>query len=153
MCANCGKKTYVHSKPTASVFIVKEGKVLLAKRNIEPEKGAYDVIGGFLKNGEHPVVGAVREVFEETGLKIKLVDILGLYINDHYEYQGEIINNLDVFYVGQIIGGKIQLDEENKEAKWFPIKNPPRKIAFKTVVQGLKDLQKWYEKVYTTLQV
>ena len=58
-CTNCGKVVYLNSYPTASAFIVENSKYLISKRAIEPSKGKYDVVGGFLKEGETPEKGFV----------------------------------------------------------------------------------------------
>ena len=79
-CPACGMVIYRNSAPTASLLIVRGDQVLLAKRGIEPRKGEYDVVGGFLKYGEDPVKGVIRETREETGLTVKLLHFLGVYM-------------------------------------------------------------------------
>lgn len=119
--------------------------MLLAKRKKDPAKRKYDIIGGFLGWGERPEKGALREVLEETGLKIKLIDTLGIYINPSYRYQGETTKNLDIFYIGKIVSGKARAQDDVETLRWFSIKNPPKNIAFASVKKGLKDLQKWHK--------
>src|SRR4030042_2552667 len=87
VCSSCGFVFYQNPKPTVGVFIVKDKKVLLAKRGIEPFKDWWDSIGGFMEEGESPQETATRETKEETGLEIKLGQILGLgkdIYNDQY---------------------------------------------------------------------
>ncbi|MEK7457971.1 MAG: NUDIX hydrolase [Patescibacteria group bacterium] len=43
------------------------GNYVLGRKNIYP-KGMFRFVGGGIKNGEDPVVGAQRELFEELGL-------------------------------------------------------------------------------------
>lgn len=71
-CEACGFIQYIHSYPTGSAFVIKDGMVLLAKRAREPHKGELDIGGGFCKYGEHPHETAIREIFEETSLKVKI---------------------------------------------------------------------------------
>ena len=53
-CGNCGF-AYASSKPTASGLVLDDdGRVLLARRAIEPDKGKWDLPGGFLDEGEDP---------------------------------------------------------------------------------------------------
>ncbi|HJY99037.1 MAG TPA: NUDIX hydrolase [Patescibacteria group bacterium] len=141
-CKNCDLTIYQDSKPTASVLLVKDDKVLLAKRSIEPFKGMYDVIGGFLKEGEDPIVGVKREVKEETGLNIKILDFLGIYM-DTYGSTGQ--HTFNVYYVGEITGGEMSAQEDVAELEWVPIASPPE-MAFRSQDKTLKDLQKWYSK-------
>jgi ADP-ribose pyrophosphatase YjhB (NUDIX family) len=139
-CKSCGHIIYRNSAPTASVLIIKSNKVLLAKRGIEPFKGKYDIIGGFLKYGEDPVTGALREVKEETGLKIKILDMLGIYM-DTYGKEGE--PTLNINYIGEIVSGKIKASDDVAELEWFPINKLP-KPAFKGQIKTFMDLNKWF---------
>ncbi len=141
-CKSCGQIVYKNSAPTASVLIIKGGKVLLAKRAVEPFKGKYDIVGGFLKNGEDPVTGVLRETKEETGLKIKILDMLGIYM-DTYGKDG--IQTLNINYIGKIVNGKMKASDDVAELEWFPITKIP-KPAFKGQIKAFKDLQKWYRR-------
>jgi len=139
-CKNCGQIIYKNSAPTTSVLIINRDKVLLAKRGIEPFKGKYDIVGGFLKYGEDPIKGVLRETMEETGLKVKIIDFLGIYM-DTYGKEGK--QTLNINYVGKIIDGKMKASDDVASLKWFPINKLP-KPAFKNQIKAFKDLQKWY---------
>jgi len=76
--------TYCSPLPTVDVVIellnrnsVKE--LVLIKRIHEPLGWALP--GGFVNYGENVEQAAIREVFEETGLKVELVALLGVYSN------------------------------------------------------------------------
>ncbi len=73
-CPLCGRSWYRSSAPAMGATIVRDGKALVTVRAYEPEKGRVDVPGGFLKVGEHPVDGIVREVREELGVEIEVVE-------------------------------------------------------------------------------
>ena len=135
----------MHSYPTGSVLIIKNGKVLIGKRGIDPGKGKQEIIGGFLNYGEDPKSGSIREAKEETNLDIKLIKLLGIYI-DEYEYRGDTIKTLNHYYIGKIIGGKPKAQGETVSLKWIPIGEIPKNLTFKSEVLALKDLQKWYDK-------
>ncbi|MDQ3957509.1 MAG: NUDIX domain-containing protein [Actinomycetota bacterium] len=70
-CDRCNRSWYRNSAPTAGCVIVDGGKALVTIRAQEPEKGRFDVVGGFLMNGEHPIDGLKREVKEELGIEIE----------------------------------------------------------------------------------
>jgi len=53
------------SNRVAIVYIEKDGKVLVGKRN---DTKKFTVPGGHIENGESPILGAIRELKEETGL-------------------------------------------------------------------------------------
>ena len=70
----------IRNAPCASVVIVNNGKVLLARRAKPPFEGSWEVPGGFVERGEHPVEAAVREVREELGVGVNLTGLVGVYL-------------------------------------------------------------------------
>ncbi|MBN1964223.1 MAG: NUDIX hydrolase, partial [Anaerolineae bacterium] len=68
VCPACGYVHFYDPKVAAAVFIEQDGRVLLIKRGVEPEKGRWALPAGFIDRGEDPRHTAVREVQEETGL-------------------------------------------------------------------------------------
>lgn len=55
---------------SAGVVIVNsKGEILLLDHQIRPGSG-WGIPGGFIDHGEHPEAGAIREVFEETGIHV-----------------------------------------------------------------------------------
>jgi ADP-ribose pyrophosphatase YjhB (NUDIX family) len=84
-CENC--KQYYWNNPRAAVSIVfkKDDKILIAKRAIEPQKGAYDLPGGFLDYNEDVFAAAKRETKEETGLELKAIEFLEAYTHEYME--------------------------------------------------------------------
>lgn len=142
-CFFCDIIYYKNSKPTASILPIKEGKVLLSKRGIEPYIGKYDIIGGFLKNGEDPKVGAKREALEETGLTIEPKEMLGIYMD---RYGEDDIYTLNIHYIGDITGGVMKAKDDVASLHWFDIGNLPSDLGFQNTKNALKDLQKRFRK-------
>lgn len=62
-------------------FDGKDIKLLLIKRNFEPEKGKWSLMGGFLDFDENLEDGATRILHNLTGLKDIYVEQLGVYGN------------------------------------------------------------------------
>ena len=54
---------------------MREGKVLLLRRAMEPYEGYWDVPGGFCDAAEHPMRAAERELAEELGLSARAIDL------------------------------------------------------------------------------
>lgn len=144
-CLECGMEIFKDSAPTAAALILKEDKVLLSTRAIEPKKGKYDVVGGFLEPGEHPQAGVIREVKEETGLTITLIDLIGVYIDD-YEHQGRKNKTLNFYYVAEILEGEMRPDDDVETLEWFKVNILPKEMAFRSQNQLLKDFKEWYKK-------
>lgn len=80
---------YRNSSPTVGCAIVDATgtRALVSVRGIEPEKDRYDVPGGFLEPGEHPLDGLVREVREELGVEV--TDISGPLLTEVHRYGPE----------------------------------------------------------------
>ncbi len=127
-CTQCNFVFYVDTKPTSSVIITDNGRVLLGKRAIQPSKGKWDVIGGFLNFGEHPEVGALREAKEETGYDVQIERMLGIFM-DTYETTGAA--TLNICYVAKIIGGTPKPGDDIEELHWFSPADIPSEIAYK----------------------
>ena len=70
---------YKNPAPTTNIIVVNENRILLLKRNTEPYLGELALPGGFVDYNEPVEVAAVREVKEETGIDIELIEILGVY--------------------------------------------------------------------------
>lgn len=126
MCAACGQAFYINSKPTASAIIVRDNKILLGVRGINPGKGLHDIPGGFCDLGEHPELTVVREVKEETGLDVTKVKYLGVFM-DEYGENGE--STMNFCYKVETIGEPVPADDV-AELDWFSINELPNDFAF-----------------------
>jgi 8-oxo-dGTP diphosphatase len=84
-CAACGRTHYLHAKPSGSALIVDGDRYLVVKRAREPERGRWDLPGGFCEYGEDPADTAVREAFEETGLRVAVAELLGVWMDRYRE--------------------------------------------------------------------
>lgn len=125
------------------MIVVKDEKVLLSKRGIEPKKGIYDIIGGFVKENEYPDRAILREVKEETGLEVKIEKILGIYIDTYGKNEDPTLN---IIYIGQILSGKMEPHDDICELKWFSLEGTEKLELFKNVKEALADLRKLHKK-------
>ena len=77
-CHSCGITNYLNPIPVV-VLLVPVGKgLVVARRNIEPQRGTLVLPGGYLDLGETWQDGALRELHEETGILI-LAEEITLY--------------------------------------------------------------------------
>lgn len=106
-------------------IVVKERKVLMIKRDIEPFKGCWVLPGGTVKHGEQLVNAVKREVEEETGLKVKVVKYVGYYDKPGRDPRRFSISHA---FVCKPIGGILKGSFEGREIKWF--EKLPRRIGF-----------------------
>ena len=103
--------------------IINDGYLLLQMKSIGRfGEGKWNGPGGKLLEGETPLEGVVREVFEETGLKVSgLTYHGGLY---HYFGQEEKPDWLVHIFSTRTFKGDIKESEEG-ELKWFPFNEIP----------------------------
>jgi len=59
--------------------VIRDGRVLLVRRGSEPLKGQWSIPGGTLELGETIAEGVVRELHEETGLDVRVVDLIEVF--------------------------------------------------------------------------
>lgn len=90
MCVPCGEGLL---NIRAGAIIVKDGKALMVKSKF----GDYCYsVGGRIKFGETAQAAVVREVYEETGVRMT-VDRLG-YISEDYFYIGKPVYELAFYF-------------------------------------------------------
>lgn len=80
----------------AQVAVIDEGRVLLQFRPFPP---GWELPGGHCEDGEDPAVTAAREAEEETGYRIRITGLAGVYTWYGLRTVG------DVLFVGAVEGG------------------------------------------------
>ena len=124
--------TYKYPRPsvTADCIVITreaEPKVLLIQRGGEPFKGCWAFPGGFMEMDETTEQCAIRELEEETGLKIHEVRQIGAYSKVDRDPRGRIVT---VAYVA-LVDAPIPVTglDDAAKAQWFPITALPA-LAF-----------------------
>jgi ADP-ribose pyrophosphatase YjhB (NUDIX family) len=59
--------------------VITHGRALLIRRGAEPLKGQWSIPGGMLELGETIAAGVVRELREETGLEVRVVELIEVF--------------------------------------------------------------------------
>lgn len=135
-CPACGYVAYRNAKPCAGALVIRDGRVLLVRRNREPYLGWWDVPGGYLEYGEHPENAARREIREETGLEIRLTRLLGVYVS---RYGSDEQRTIDLIYLAAVIGGEEKPGDDAEEIRWFAPEELPAEVAFDSGPAALRD--------------
>ena len=113
---------YKSPKLTVDGAILKGNKILLIKRKNEPFKGKWALPGGFVEYGERVEDTVVREIYEETGLKTKIRDFIGIYSDPNRDPRGHTIT---VVYFLDIKGGELKSGDDASDVKFFDLKDLP----------------------------
>ncbi|RKX23833.1 MAG: DNA mismatch repair protein MutT [Candidatus Zixiibacteriota bacterium] len=96
------------------------GRVLLVKHR---DTDLWVAPGGAVEPGEIPADAAVREMWEETGLVVELVGIVGVYGGPEFvvEYSnGDRTSYVTTVFEGRVVGGTLEpVDDESSEAAYF----------------------------------
>lgn len=134
VCPSCGLIIFRNPRLVAAVIPVLNGKVALVRRAMQPRRGSWVFPGGYVDLGESVEEAACRETQEETGLKVRLGRLIGVYSR-----QGEEV--VMVVYAAQVIGGTLTAGEEELEAAWFdPDALPPEEhLGFWSTIAALED--------------
>ena len=112
---------------TVDGIILKGNKILLVKRAIEPFIGYWVIPGGHVDYGERVEEALKREMKEELGIPVKIKKLFGVYSDPKRDPR---YHTVSVIYLCQRIKGKIRLDREASEFKYFFLNNLPSKIGF-----------------------
>ena len=97
------------------VFDKSMKKSLFCIRAKEPYKGLYNFVGGKIEAGEEDYEAAYRELYEETGISNKDID-LDYFLELNYFKYG---NTLQVYY--GILKHDVELVEEKNKLEWVDI--------------------------------
>ena len=90
-------------------------KTLFCVRAKEPYKGLYNFVGGKVEENESNDNAAYRELFEETGVSNKDIELEHFMDLNYFKYE----NNLQVYY--GILEHEVDLVEEKNKLEWVAI--------------------------------
>lgn len=98
ICRDCGFVYYFNIAAATVAFITNEnGDLLVCRRAKEPAKGTLDLPGGFVDSAETGEEAIIREVKEETALKISELRYM-FSLPNIYPYSGFLVHTLDLFF-------------------------------------------------------
>jgi ADP-ribose pyrophosphatase YjhB (NUDIX family) len=137
-CPKCGFVAYANPAPTATAVVVDdEGRVLLGRRAVEPDRDCWDLLGGFVDEDEHPLDALRRELAEESGLEVEPREFLGVWM-DRYGYDSGAASTLNLYWETRVVSGDERPADDVAELRWFaPSEIPWDDLAFECNAQVL----------------
>jgi len=133
VCSDCTVISYFNPRVVAGTVPVLKGKVVLGRRAIEPAKGYWTFPSGYVELGESVIDGAVRETWEEVGLKVKVQSLLGVF---SYADAGVVT----LVYLARVPSSqKPRPTHETSEVALFsPDQIPWKDLAFRSTREALQ---------------
>lgn len=138
-CARCGFVHFLDPKLVAVVVVEHEGKILLGRRNIEPARGMWSFLGGYVSRGEKVEDAAVREVREEANVRVALEGLLNLYSEQDNPH---VLAVYGARVIDDDISGLVAQPDEVSELAFVRLQDMPE-LAFPIDKQILRDWASW----------
>ena len=133
VCPRCGFVVYADPKLAAGAIIERHGRVLLLRRAIHPARGRWTFPGGYVDRGEPVPDAAAREAYEETGVRIAVGALLGVY-----SARGNPV--VLIVYRARLAAGRPRPGPEAQELRWVTAAQIPwPELAFPSTAAALAD--------------
>ena len=136
VCSACGYVVYLDPKVGAGAVVELDGKVVLVRRGMNPMRGYWSLPSGYVERDEAPDQTAVRELEEETGLRVAVDNLLNVY---SFSHEGTGGRGVLVLYAAHVVGGHLQAGDDAAEVGTYGPQELPEDIAFDTHIQALRD--------------
>ena len=131
---------------TTDAVVIQSGHVLLVERKSEPGKGLLALPGGFLNQNERIIDGVIRELREETKIKVPGPVLRGSIkrteVFDHPDRsaRGRTITHACLIELPDGELPKVKGADDAKTAKWYPIGNIDSATMFEDHYQIIKEM-------------
>ena len=133
VCTECGYVHYLNPVPAVGLIVEMDDGVVFIRRGHPPHEGEWALPSGFIEADEGVQEAARRECEEETGLKVELVELFGVYSFP----EGPPTSGIIVFYRAKPIGGRLRAGDDASEVRIFPPDQMPP-VPFRTHRQVLE---------------
>lgn len=141
VCRDCRYIAYQNPKPIAATLPVRNGRIYLLKRDIEPSRGLWTYPAGHMELGETVEEAAMRETREEIRCRVDLLGLHGIY---SYPDSGAVT----IVYNARVLGPEPRTGHEAQCVRAFaPEDIPWEELAFRSTFQALREWASVSERV------
>lgn len=133
-CPQCGWIYFTDPKVASAALIEEAGRVLLVRRTNEPFRGAWTLPAGFVDAGEDPADAAARECLEETGLVVRILQVMDVVAGREHPRGADFV----IVYRAEIVSGELMAADDADAVGWFAHGELPV-LAFRATQKILKD--------------
>lgn len=133
VCPSCNHIHFTDPKVGVGVQVVKDGKILLVRRSMNPGKGKWSIPAGFVDRGEDPAETAVRETAEETNLEVVVTGLVDVYYNPPEQGGASIF----ILYRARVVGGELRAGDDADAAGYFATHELPE-LAFSSTHDAIR---------------
>ncbi|HUT98386.1 MAG TPA: NUDIX domain-containing protein [bacterium] len=135
--------------PAASAVVINDkGQILLHRRK---DNNFWSLLGGAMIPGESISETAIREVYEESNIRIKVDKLIGVYSDPQHiiEYSdGEIRQQFSLCFLCSVVSGEIKISKESLEVKFFDLSELNNINLHPAQIIRISDYQKNSEKTF-----
>ena len=120
-CVACDFVLYHNIAAAVAIVFTHKDQILFTVRNVDPDKGKWDLPGGFIDPNENAEEAACREIQEELGLHITPNDLKYITTSpNNYLYKTVSYRTMDIFYECPLDSKTtaINAEDEIKELIW-----------------------------------
>lgn len=135
-CATCGWVYFADPKVAVAALIQRDGKILLARRANDPQRGLWSLPAGFVDAGEDTLQAIERECQEETGLTTRVARLIDVLYGQEHPRGAHIL----IAYQMEILGGELQPGDDVDQVGFFA-KDALPPLAFHTTQKILQRAQ------------
>lgn len=128
---------YVTPKVDVRGVVFRQDEVLMVREVLD---GAWTFPGGWADVGETPRQAAEREVFEEAGLHVRAIRLIGVYDANRVEEAMSVFHAYKLVFQCEALSGELATSSETSEVAFFPISSLPEPLsAFRTTPRHITD--------------
>jgi len=120
---------------------IKDGRILLIKRAFEPSKGKWSIPGGLVEMGETLSDACAREMEEETGIKIQVLELINAYDMIVPDEAGKMkYHYVLIDFLARPVGGTERSSVEVLEMKWVTYEEAKQMEMTNSARKALQEL-------------